>query len=524
VHEHHALFELPVTVRRKIYDYCLPDEPRKISLSPRFVTKAVFPDGSLASPWDVLEPVRGGLQAFSELRRELMTYFWTQFHFHVTLSPFTGPRFSPLSHVWLCDYLNVVQYLSVEADLTRFGFGTLQAATEFGHNVYKTETLMIKLVKGLVKRRGKTTMAEFNVMCRRYDGFRPYRGYGDAIFDFEPGKFHSLKSRREFTNKSYTVPYCPHESLFFCDAVCDLRGILHKSRVSGFTQEYTETLLQNIFTDGDYKPCFIPAKDCAWPPLPTQTPGYSFDSNHALMSLMSPCPIPPLRLTPTSSFTEEIEDEMLKYESSVYSEKIYAEEASVIEGLGIRKHKTTSTLADQAMSGQNDQECVGSIARSNSPLWSTPRIRDSDVNSRGLLLAAPPAIDSRCATPKSHEINQINEEYQVRLSDNDSGIRLLAATPTINSRAPTPHSPNEMNRRNEQDPAFVRTVDALRSLDCDDKPVRRLRPMSMIPSPVRKKEVEVAGRSQTSLGTQPRSEGTVRRYLSFVKKLRGREN
>lgn len=192
VYEDRSLFALPITVRRRIYEYCFPNEPRKISLSPRFASKAVFPDGYFASPWDVLDPVLGGLHAFRKLRHELMIYFWTVYHFHVTFSPFTGPKFSPLSHVWLPDYLEVVQYLTVEADLTRFGFSALKVAAQFGHDVKKTEDLVVGIVQGLVKRRGKITMAEFNMMCRRYAGFRPYDGSDDATFEFEPRKFPAV--------------------------------------------------------------------------------------------------------------------------------------------------------------------------------------------------------------------------------------------------------------------------------------------------------------------------------------------
>lgn len=207
VHEHHPLFALPITVRRRIYDFCFPHESRKISLSPHFATMDTFSDGDLASPWDVLKPVLGGLDAFRELRQELMTYFWTQYHFHVTLNPFTGPKFSPLTLVWLPEYLGIIQFLTVEADFTRFGFGapsnfavkkigfsTLsKGRAEYSHNfVNKTENFLIEIVKGLVKRRGKTTMAEFNLMCRRYVGVRPVDGSEVAACNLKSSKLVNL--------------------------------------------------------------------------------------------------------------------------------------------------------------------------------------------------------------------------------------------------------------------------------------------------------------------------------------------
>jgi hypothetical protein len=185
----HLLFKLPVTVRRRIYNYCFPNESRRISLSPRWATKAVFTDGHFASPWEVLEPVFGGMHAFQQLRYDLMTYFWTKYHFHVTLSPFTGPKFSPLSQVWLSKYLDIVQYLTVEADLARFGFGTQEFAAAFGHNMYKTENLLIDIVKGLTNRRGKTTMAEFNLLCRRYSDFRTFAASDPTTFETRKSSF-----------------------------------------------------------------------------------------------------------------------------------------------------------------------------------------------------------------------------------------------------------------------------------------------------------------------------------------------
>lgn len=64
--------------------------------------------------------------------------------------------------------------------------------------------------------------------------------------------------------------------------------------------------------------------------------------------------IPPMRLgqvelsyTPTSSFAKDVEDKMLKYESSVYSEKTKAEDTSVTGGM--HKSGTSSTLADHVV-------------------------------------------------------------------------------------------------------------------------------------------------------------------------------
>lgn len=168
-----VLFLLPASIRKNVYKYCFLDEPRKVSLSPHFATKAIFAKDHFASPWDVLHPVHGALHAFSLIRTELMEYFWAEFHFHVTLSMFSGPKFSPLSHVFLPEYIHIVQHLTLEVDLTRFGGSALKNGHEFGHNYYKIEQQITDVVDGLLLRTKSVKIFELNLMCRRFEGFRP---------------------------------------------------------------------------------------------------------------------------------------------------------------------------------------------------------------------------------------------------------------------------------------------------------------------------------------------------------------
>ena len=169
----HALFKLPASVRRRIYGFCFPFEPRKITLSPSFATKAVFPEEYFASPWDIIDIVAGGMQSFSMLRNDLMAYFWTEYHFHVTITEFSGPKFSPLSHIWLKRYLGIVQHITIEIDFTKFGCSQLKDAKKFGYNFDKTRGLLNEIVCGLGQRPAKSSIAELHLMCRRYAGFRP---------------------------------------------------------------------------------------------------------------------------------------------------------------------------------------------------------------------------------------------------------------------------------------------------------------------------------------------------------------
>jgi hypothetical protein len=169
------LHRLPASVQRIIYQFCFPIESRKVSLSPGFATKAVFGQDYFASPWDILDDIWGGLSSFTALRRDLLSYFWSNYHFHVTLSLFSGPRFSPLPLFWLPRYLGIVQYLTVEVDFTRFRYNCMKVAPDLGYHMNKEEDLLMNIVEGLSDRDGGVPMAELNLLCRCYEGFYPHQ-------------------------------------------------------------------------------------------------------------------------------------------------------------------------------------------------------------------------------------------------------------------------------------------------------------------------------------------------------------
>lgn len=180
---------LPASVRNRIYGFCFPTEDRNISLSPWGLTKAVFDSEYFACPWDILDHVWGGLGAFSALRKDLMNYFWANYHFHVTVTQCGGPRLFPLSHVWLMNNLGIVRFLTVEVDFTRFGGDCLKISPEYGYNVEKEWRLLEDIARGLCNRGEGAIVAELNLLCRRYLG---YHSHHDPAFierfGEDPGK------------------------------------------------------------------------------------------------------------------------------------------------------------------------------------------------------------------------------------------------------------------------------------------------------------------------------------------------
>ncbi|KAI9642445.1 hypothetical protein NHQ30_009250 [Ciborinia camelliae] len=270
-HNSSPLFNLQIKIRRKIYSYCLPNRKDiTVCLSPYFATKNCYHGYYFTSPWDILEPVAGGLASFSLMRNDLMTYFWTEYQFHVTLTPFCNSVFTPLSSVWLPKFLDRIQHLTIEVDLTRFGGNALKFARQFGYNMEKMENLLHPVVDGLMDRRGK--MAQLVVLCRRFNGNR-------RVDENDP----TWKADDIFE-------YCPKEAIQFCDAIINLRGTVKSVRMAGFPLDYTKTLLKAMFSQAEDFHHYIIPNQSAWPPLPQLYPGPRHAPNlyAASMAPMSP--------------------------------------------------------------------------------------------------------------------------------------------------------------------------------------------------------------------------------------------
>ncbi|QSZ32174.1 hypothetical protein DSL72_001745 [Monilinia vaccinii-corymbosi] len=286
------MFNMPIKVRRKVYSYCLPKRQNiTVSLSPHFATKNCYYGYHFTSPWDILQPVAGGLQSFSLMRDDLMTYFWTEYDFHVTLTPFCNSVFTPLSSVWLPNFLDRIQHLTIEIDLTRFGGNALKFARSFGYDMEKMDNIFCAVINGLVERRGE--MAELVVLCRRFDGNRR--------FDENDSTWKAGES----------FEYFPEESMQFCDAIINLRGTVKSIRIAGFPIDVTKDWLNCIFADGEESCQMTTPNVSAWPPLPPLFSG--------LRQAPTLYAAPMAPVSPELSNYRESHKTQWQYEASVYS-------------------------------------------------------------------------------------------------------------------------------------------------------------------------------------------------------------
>jgi hypothetical protein len=170
-----TLARLSSDIRRHIISHVLPqpDERRKVTLAPDFAISQFYPEDYFLDPfWDILQHAEALMLTSKQLRDDVQTYFWTAYHFHISLSSFTSPNLSKLIMQWLPLYADRIQHLSIELDFTRLGLSNRASASLLATGADKVRNLLEDLVQSLGRRSGRT-MAEIHLMCRRYAGSRP---------------------------------------------------------------------------------------------------------------------------------------------------------------------------------------------------------------------------------------------------------------------------------------------------------------------------------------------------------------
>jgi hypothetical protein len=175
---------LAPVLRRRIWSYVFPQPTgKKVLLSPWFAVKDSFKYDDFVIGQDVwTTDVLNAMLACRMMRDDLRTYLLTHYHFHVTLSPFTGKELCPGSHKFLKRYRDRVQHLTIEVDLTRLGFGVERGSGRLGTLEAKIATLFTEFILWLSERTGH--LSELHLMCRRYVGMRPaHHNVGDSSID-----------------------------------------------------------------------------------------------------------------------------------------------------------------------------------------------------------------------------------------------------------------------------------------------------------------------------------------------------
>jgi hypothetical protein len=282
--------------------------------------------------------------------------------------------------------------------------------------------------------------------------------------------------------------------MFVCDYMVNLYGKVQSSRMSGFTQEYTKLILSALYSIGNKDPEYKTPNDPPWPIYPagsviTPTPKSVSEFEFGLHS--------------NKSQTTTSESDIERQGSKILEPKLV--ESSTI-------HDDTATNRSSSVTGGNNivlAERITSVPVSLS--GSTPLIHipeptgDESSTHRIDGNSAPQSVsaDTVLARPSTPE-----QEHSASVQIESSGSSKLLG------------SPNTMNKLNEQDPAFRRTIDALRQVDNRARAPARLPALDSV--------LNIGSlQSETSpAGSNPDPKGTERviankKQSSFVGRVKG---
>ncbi|PHH73012.1 hypothetical protein CDD82_5690 [Ophiocordyceps australis] len=304
---------LPPAIRQRIclllvdsHLAALPASP-PVTLSRRVFTRATWSRHDLVVLDAVTRPLQPYLATSLALYADVMLALLSRYTFHVVLSPFVGPRLSPLATLWLNKYGPYMDSLIVEIDMTCLGLGPEPAAASLGPGLARIQALLHDLVASQLRRPTSLPLAHLALLCRRFHGSRPPRpssssssadaeavprsSYASSRSHRSHHSQQSLKTAlssntRASSTHSLEAPctpsfhhhhpragpeYCPDAHLAICDALSPLASRIASIRLCGFSESYSRRLVRALFPAANPDACrrFTPAT--AWPLLPGQT-------------------------------------------------------------------------------------------------------------------------------------------------------------------------------------------------------------------------------------------------------------
>jgi hypothetical protein len=268
--------------------------------------------------------------------------------------------------------------------------------------------------------------------------------------------------------KIFPVPYCAESATNIGNYVKCLHGKLRQLRLAGYPLDYTTKLLE-CFAHASGRPTLLTPAVPAWPPLPpvsivehftstfnTPMPSFtpSFDGSAPPLFPVMPTPSAStyqLELNRSPSLVEEFRIGLGRCNStgsdSTYSNYTIANDENTL----VEEGEDTLEGAENSTSDNPAQEYCELVA----PFTQSATSNDCRLSESATTHHYMPA------TPRSKTMGDINGAASTRSRLAKPSVRFDRLTPSPPSRAPTPRTPNAMNARNEQDPAFVRSVTAL---------------------------------------------------------------
>ncbi|KAL6924276.1 hypothetical protein FSHL1_001531 [Fusarium sambucinum] len=281
-------FRLPDSVRFQICLYLLPDNDKPLRLNKYPFNRDVWRSQDFTSPYSTLGLLSPYLEVSFAFRADVLVTFLQQTRLHAVLSPFIGPRVSPLATTWLNTYGPYASNIVIELEMSHLAGGPTPDAERLLANSEKTGLSFQYFVVSQLKRSYSCPLESLILLCRRFYGKRPpkiepetmnttmsaasSRPPSRGVKTPEPhsprGKpfqrWESLTSDELLLSpaSSYGIDhsgvpmpttvrlrdeYCPDSNLVFCNNILYLKGRIGSIRMCGFSEDYTARLIGSMF-------------------------------------------------------------------------------------------------------------------------------------------------------------------------------------------------------------------------------------------------------------------------------------
>ncbi|TVY79321.1 hypothetical protein Focb16_v009452 [Fusarium oxysporum f. sp. cubense] len=304
-------FRLPDSVRYRICRYLLPPCDKPLRLNKHALSRDVWRKQDFESPSSTLLQLSFCFEVSFAFRADVLVAFLQNTKLHAVLSPFTGPRVSPLATTWLNNYGMYANNIVIELDMTHLGCGSEPGAVELSPNVEQIEKLLQDFINAQMTRKESCPMKSLVLLCRRFHGRRPQiamvsppraissrpgsrsssrsasrsaktpEPYSPTAttprrfnFDEDAGGLRSLNLPDAISPTYPTVApveeYCPDSYLLFCNNVLHLKGRIGSVRMCGFSEKYTARFMGTLFSNNSKitkRYAYRVAPSTIWPKL-----------------------------------------------------------------------------------------------------------------------------------------------------------------------------------------------------------------------------------------------------------------
>lgn len=250
---------LPDNVRRRIWDHVMSDNPDEAQIPIRTQSfepfyRGVWEDANFQTIQKLLSPCAGALRASAAMRAECLAYLLTTRRFHFVFSPYVTRNISPQMFHWIDHYSHLMEYMTIEIDLSKLGFGADLDAASLRWGLQLILGSIRELVTAQLEKR-TIPLDTLVVIARRYHGRRP------AVDD-----------------QTDAPLYCPPEADFTAvTPLLNLRGRIKTLRLAGFNTSTTNTIITSMFPEMDFgdkeklqNHCTRADVSTIWPFLPGQ--------------------------------------------------------------------------------------------------------------------------------------------------------------------------------------------------------------------------------------------------------------